>query len=100
MVQSDPVLEARRRIDSGSRIGEYSTEERPYFCRNCGLRILGTSVPRGWYILTRSPGDGIRAHRLGLFCSAACLTSCSPRFQGIEGDLGETWDTAPSPYRG
>ena len=100
MATPDPVIEGRKKIEGGQRLPSWTPTSRPFFCRNCGLRVIGNSVPRGWYILTRSPGDGQRAHRLGLFCSANCLTNCSPRLIGIESDLGDTWDTAPSPYRG
>jgi hypothetical protein len=99
MAHSDPVLEARRRINEGERLPKQNEGSRPYFCRGCSQEVLGYAVPRGWYILTRSPGSGNRASRLGLFCSARCLAMYQSRLQGIEGDLGETWDTAPSPYR-
>jgi len=98
--QTDAVHEARQKIEAGERLDSWRTEERPYFCRGCETRQLDKHVPRGWYILTRSPGGAGKSHRLGLFCSAQCLVNQGARFMGIESRLGETWDTASSPYRG
>lgn len=94
-----PVFEARSRLDAGERRPEFVEEVRPYFCRNCGKEARGTSIPRGWYLLARARGNWDRHQRLGLFCSSACIEGQVPRLLGIEKNLGDRWDSVPSPYQ-
>jgi hypothetical protein len=95
----DSVAEGRSRILEGERLPSWRTEPRLFFCRGCGVRVEDTNVPRGWYILTRSSGAISRSVRLGLYCSASCLINQGQRLEGIEAQLGDNWDSAPSPYR-
>lgn len=94
-----PQVEAgRRRIERGERAAE--SEPRPFFCRSCGAEEVGMQVPTGWYSLVRAQGAYDRQqHRLGLYCSLACLEQQLPRLAGIERDLGADFSSAPSAYK-
>ena len=94
-----PVHDARSRIDAGERRPEFQDQVRPYFCRNCGLEVQSTCIPRGWYLIARARGDWQKHQRLGLFCSSACIGGQVPRLHGIEKNLGDRWDQVPSPYQ-
>lgn len=61
---------------------------RSYFCRSCGRKVVGTAVPKGWYRLTRASDVSYQtSQRLGLYCTARCLTMQMSRIEGIERDL-------------
>jgi hypothetical protein len=92
------VFEARARIDEGRVLPENFEGVRPYFCRNCGLEVRSDCIPRGWYLISRARGHFQRHQRLGLFCSAACISGQVPRLEGIQTTLGDRWDKVPSPY--
>lgn len=67
---------------------------RPFFCRSCGQRTVGTHVPRGWYSLTRHAGSRPEPPiRLGLYCSVDCLSAQMPRLIGVDKDIGENLET-------
>jgi hypothetical protein len=94
------VRAGRARIAAGDRLPDEVRPMRPYFCRGCGAQELSVLVPRGWYTLTRASGsESIRPVRLGLYCSARCLEEQMDRLIGIQDDLGDEFDRAPSPYQ-
>jgi hypothetical protein len=94
------VRASRDRKLEGERLTEYDPTLRPYYCRNCGAEQRSRLVPRGWYTLTRATGSmEERPHRLGIYCSLACIDGQMPRLIGIEADLGERFTDAPSPFR-
>jgi hypothetical protein len=98
--QPADVRTARDQILAGARLPEDTEQPRPYFCRHCGERAYGTAVPRGWYLLTRAAGTRYgRNQRLGLYCNARCLLAQGPRLTGIEDEMGDEFDSRPSPFR-
>jgi hypothetical protein len=98
--EPEQVSKGRERILDGQRITEYDPATRPYFCRGCGAEQRSVLVPRSWYTLTRASGSTeIRPTRLGLYCSLRCIEGQMERLIGIEDDLGDTFDTAPSEFR-
>lgn len=98
---STPTLvnEGRSRINQGQRRPENNEQPRPYYCRNCGKEVQSIAIPRGWYLISRARGNWEKHARLGLYCSADCITGQVPRMQGIEKNLGDRWDDMPSPYQ-
>lgn len=99
---SDPlqVAEGKRLADSGNRLPVNGNRDRPFFCRQCGMEILGANVPPGWYSLTRHTGTRTdKPARLGIYCSLRCLAGAFPRLQGIANALGDDWEDATETYR-
>src|SRR5262245_3190307 len=78
------VRAGKQRIEQGERLRPDPAGVRPFFCRNCGSEQRSLDVPSGWYLLSRqlSPTEG--KLRLGLYCSAACLTEQMPRLEAAE----------------
>jgi hypothetical protein len=71
---------------------EERNESRSWYCRTCGLEEIGLHVPQGWYRLERKGTQSPPWARLGLFCSIECIAQMLIRLNGIERDLGESWD--------
>lgn len=89
---------AKGRMDAGRRRAR--RERRPYFCRMCGARVDAEFIPKDWFSLSRHMGnDAEKAHRLGLYCSLACLDKRMPILRGIDTNLGENWALFTQQYR-
>lgn len=94
------VHESRDKKISGDRLPANRHGTRPYYCRTCGVQVMGVMVPQGWYVLTRAAGTmSDRPIRLGLYCSIDCLEAQVPRLAGIDDDLGAGFNDAPSKFR-
>ena len=95
---SDRAAKGKDRIESGARLSE-NRDQRPFFCRSCGVQVRGSNVPDGWYALTRATGQTTRpSHRLGLYCGLRCLEEMLPRLNGIAEQLGEGFADATSQF--
>jgi hypothetical protein len=69
--------------------------ERPFTCLTCGRERVGDTVPFGWYSLTGHIGErGLQNHRLGIYCSSACLIKQLPRIYHEERDMGTSGRSA------
>jgi hypothetical protein len=98
--EPERVREARDRKLGDQRLPENAFQPRLYFCRGCGAEQRAALVPRGWYMLMRASGSlNVKPTRLGVYCSARCVESQFDRLVGIEDDLGDRFDTAPSAFR-
>lgn len=90
----------KRLVDSENRLPGNGNVERPFWCRQCGLEMLGTKIPAGWYSLTRHTGTRTeKTQRLGVYCSLTCLARAFPRLQGRAETLGADWEDATATYR-
>jgi hypothetical protein len=50
-------------------------------------------IPTGWISLGKHFTEaGVpRTHRLGIYCSMACVNNQMPRLIGVEASLGDEW---------
>lgn len=83
--QPAAVAEGRERKLGGKLLPQNNGQPRPYYCRSCGTSQQGIMVPRGWYSLMRSHGEEHQPWlRLGMYCSAQCLSDQMPRIIDVE----------------